>query len=78
MTKLGGAVFMFMGALLLVGTGCSKGACVQTFDDGKTHSCTHMTKSACEQGKGDKYVGGECKLAGYGKKDPKVEDLWEK
>lgn len=55
-----------------------KGACVETFDNGKTFICVETTNSVCSQGKGDKWVGGTCKAAGYTKKIANTEDGWEK
>ena len=78
---------IFRAALLGVGlsgvvvamTACGgKGACVQTFDDGKTFTCAELTNSVCTQGKGDKWVGGTCKEAGYTKKIKNTENGWEK
>jgi hypothetical protein len=70
--------FMLFGALAALSACGSKGACVQTFDDGKTFTCLETTKSVCGQGKGDKWVGGTCKEAGYTKKIANTEDGWEK
>jgi hypothetical protein len=74
------AAGLFLGAgVIFVTSACSqKGACVQTFDDGKTFTCAELTKSVCEQGKGDKWVGGACKEAGYTKKIPNTDNGWEK
>ena len=69
-----GLVFVLVGASACGG----KGACVQTFDDGKTFTCAETTKSVCGQGKGDKWIGGTCKEAGYTKKIANTEDGWEK
>ena len=51
---------------------------MRTFDDGKTFTCTETTKSVCGQGKGDKWVGGTCKEAGYTKKIANTDNGWEK
>jgi hypothetical protein len=65
--------------VLALCAGCGgKGACVQTFDDGKTFTCLETTQSVCTQGKGDKWVGGTCKEAGYTKKIANTENGWEK
>jgi hypothetical protein len=79
-SHLQGAAGLVLGiGLILVTTACNtKGACVQTFDDGKTFTCAELTKSVCEQGKGDKWVGGACKEAGYTKKIPNTDNGWEK
>lgn len=66
-----------LAASALAGCG-GKGACVQTFDDGKTFTCAELTQSVCSQGKGDKWVGGTCKEAGYTKKIPNTDNGWEK
>jgi hypothetical protein len=52
-----------------------KGACVQTVSGGSEQMCIQTTKSVCEQGKGDKWVGGECEGAGFRKKK---DGYWEK
>ncbi len=68
-----------VGGVLVATAACGgKGACVQTFDDGKTFLCSETTQSVCSQGKGDKWVGGTCKDAGYTKKIGKTGDSWEK
>lgn len=66
-------------ALLVATAACnSKGACVQTFDDGKTFTCSELTQSVCTQGKGDKFVGGTCPAAGFTKKAQSTDNMWEK
>lgn len=68
-----------LGGVVVAMTACGgKGACVQTFDDGKTFTCMETTKSVCSQGKGDKWAGGLCKEAGYTKKIPNTDNGWEK
>ena len=68
-----------MGIVVATAACNPKGACVQTFDDGKTFTCNEeLTKSVCGQGKGDKWVGGTCKDAGYTKKVKGSEGVWEK
>jgi hypothetical protein len=68
-----------VGVVLVATAACGgKGACVQTFDDGKTFTCMETTKSVCTQGKGDRWVGGTCKEAGYTKKMANTENGWEK
>jgi hypothetical protein len=68
-----------LGGVLVAVSACGgKAACVQTFDDGKTFICSETTKSVCSQGKGDKWVGGTCKEAGYTKKIGTSGDSWEK
>ncbi len=52
----------------------SEGACVQKFGD-SPEMCNMLTKSVCEQGKGDRWVGGDCPGAGYPKKK---DGYWEK
>jgi hypothetical protein len=51
-----------------------KGACVMKFD--ASVFCKMTSKSVCEQGKGDTWVGGECKDAGYTKAGK--DDTWDK
>lgn len=74
------AIFGIGLSVVLVATAACGGnaACVQTFDDGKTFTCTETTKSVCGQGKGDKWVGGTCKEAGYTKKIANTDNGWEK
>ena len=68
-----------LGGAVVATTACGgKAACVQTFADGKTFTCTETTKSVCGQGKGDKWVGGTCKEAGYTKKIANTDNGWEK
>lgn len=68
-----------LGVVLVMMNACGgNGACVQTFDDGKTFTCMETTKSVCGQGRGDKWVGGACKEAGYTKKMANTENGWEK
>ena len=66
-------------SVLLAASACGgKGACVQTFDNGKSFTCAELTQSVCGQGKGDKWVGGTCKEAGYTKKIANTDNGWEK
>ncbi len=78
-TGLGLAAVVGIVVVLFGTAACGgKGACVQTFDDGKTFTCAELTQSVCTQGKGDKWVGGTCKEAGYTKKIAGTENGWEK
>jgi len=65
------AVFLVVVACV----GCQgEGACV--VPSGTDVICTQQKKGVCEQGKGHKFIGGECATAGYAKK---VSDgVWEK
>jgi hypothetical protein len=52
----------------------SEEACV--IPSGNEVICTLQKKSVCEQGKGHKFVGGDCPTAGYAKKV--ADGVWEK
>ena len=71
---------IFRSLLLVVvfavfGLACDKeGACV--IPSGNGVICTLQKKGVCEQGKGHKFVGGECSTAGYPKKTG--DGIWEK
>lgn len=55
--------------------GCqSEGACV--IPSGNDVICTLQKQGVCEQGKGHKFLGGDCPTAGYAKKSS--EGVWEK
>ena len=62
-------------ALAATATACqSEEACV--VPSGNEVICTLQKKSVCEQGKGHKFLGGDCPTAGYAKKT--ADGVWEK
>lgn len=64
-------------ASTLLTLGCDKPeACVMPTGDGSAEICTLQKKSVCEQGKGHKFLGGDCALAGYAKQTS--DGVWEK
>lgn len=66
-----------LGVVLATQVACnSEGACVQKFDEKSPEMCNMLTKSVCQQGKGDRWVGGDCPGAGFPKKHK--DGYWEK
>jgi hypothetical protein len=63
-------------ASLIACAGCNqKGACIQTVP-GAGEMCNELSQSVCKQGKGDRFVGGTCKSAGFTKKS--ASGYWDK
>jgi hypothetical protein len=76
LTRILGLLSVVGVSLATVACGSSEGACVQQFDKTSPPTCNMLSKSVCEQGKDDKWVGGDCPTAGFPKKNK--DGYWEK
>ncbi len=73
MNKLRALFFLAFASPLAFGCN-SEGACVMP--SGSDEICTIQKKGVCEQGKGHRFLGGDCAAAGYASKTG--DGIWEK